>query len=198
MGFTIAYEIKEKLYLNITNRCTNACSFCIRNNNVGVGFDLWLDHEPQSAEVIAAIGDASKYSEVVFCGYGEPLLRPEIVQEVARHLKFSYPDIIIRINTNGLAEKALEQEFLPDLQGLIDVISISLNASDAESYYKLCKPSVGIDAFDAMLAFARKSKLYIPRVILSVVDLSEIDIEACKKISEDIGAELRVRTKISD
>ena len=197
MGFTLAYELEGKLYLNITNMCTNQCSFCIRNNKKGVGYDLWLDREPTAQEVIAAIGDASAYKDVVFCGFGEPLLRPEVVEEVSRYLKAKY-QLIIRINTNGLSEKALGRKFLPILQGLVDIISISLNASDAKSYYEICKPSIGIEAFDSLLEFAKESKNYIPQVVLSVVDEAGVDIKACQKIAENIGVELRVREKLTE
>jgi TatD family-associated radical SAM protein len=195
MGFILAYALEGKLYLNITNQCTNQCSFCIRNNNKGVGYDLWLDREPTAQEVIAAIGDASAYKEVVFCGFGEPLLRPEVVEEVSRYLKSKY-QLIIRINTNGLSEKALGRKFLHNIKGLVDIISISLNASNSESYYDICKPSIGMEAFDALLEFAKESKNYIPKVILSVVDVAGVDIEACQKIASDIGVELRVREKL--
>ena len=132
MGRTYAYVIGDKIYLNITNRCPNRCVFfCIRENEQGVGYDLWLDAEPTAEQVLAAAGDVSAFREVVFCGYGEPLLRWEVVKEVARELKVRY-DANIRINTNGLAEAVLQRKILPELEGLVDTISISLNAADAE------------------------------------------------------------------
>lgn len=193
MGKVYAYPIGDRLYLNITNRCPNRCVFCIRNNEKGVGYDLWLDREPSAAEVLAAAGDVGAYREVVFCGYGEPLLRWEVVVEVARALKTRY-GVSIRVNTNGLAEALLKQRILPHLKGLVDTISISLNAADAATYERLCQSSLGSEAYPALLRFIRESKLFIPRVIVSVVQIADFDPEPVRKLADELGVELRIRS----
>lgn len=192
MGTVFAYPIKDKLYLNITNRCPNRCVFCIRNNEKGVGYDLWLDREPSVEEVLAAAGDVSTYQEVVFCGYGEPLLRWEVVVGVARVLKERY-QAKIRINTNGLAEAVLKRPILPELEGLVDIISISLNAAEAETYDRLCHSDLREEAYPALLRFIRDSKIYIPRVVVSVVQIPHFDPEPARKLAEEFGVELRLR-----
>lgn len=191
MADIYAYPIQDALYLNITNRCPNKCSFCIRQTSNGVGYALWLEREPSTEDVIKAIGDPSGYREIVFCGYGEPLLRPELVIEVCRYLKDHWK-LPIRINTNGLAEKALGREIAPKLEGLVDIISISLNAQDAPTYDALCLPVLS-GAYQAVLDFTSQCKKVIPRVILSIVELPGVDPEACRKVAEQLGVELRVR-----
>lgn len=193
MGEIFAYPIEDRLYLNLTNRCPNRCVFCIRNNEHGVGYDLWLDREPSVEEVLAAAGDVSSYREVVFCGYGEPLLRWEVVVGVARALKERY-GVPIRINTNGLAEAVLGCSILPALAGLVDVISISLNAADAATYDRLCHSDLGLEAYPALLRFIEESKLYIPRVIVSVVAISDFDPEPARALARKLGVELRIRS----
>lgn len=197
MGQVYAYPIEDRLYLNITNRCPNRCVFCIRNNEKGVGYDLWLDREPSAEEVLAAAGEAGAYREVVFCGYGEPLLRWEVVVEVARALKARY-GVAIRVNTNGLAEALLKERILPKLQGLVDTISISLNAADAATYDRLCRPSLGPEAYPALLRFIRESKKFIPRVVVSVVQIPGFDPEPARKIAEELGVELRIRSYLTE
>lgn len=196
---SIAYVINGALYLNITNRCPNNCTFCIRKKGEGLaGYLLWLEKEPSVEEILAAAGDPSPYREVVFCGYGEPLLRPEVVVTVARKLKEKAPQVPIRIDTNGLANLIWGRDVVPELEGLIDAVSISLNAQDAATYQLLCRPVYGPLAYQAVLDFALACRGRIPRVILTVVDLPEVDREACRRIAQELGAEFRVRTLIQE
>lgn len=190
----ISYKLGDSLYLNITNRCTNNCEFCIRQYGSEVGgYNLILDKEPTTKEIIEAIGDPTEYKEVVFCGYGEPLLRIQVVVDVAKHLKKSYPNVPIRINTNGQANLIYGEDVTPHFEGLVDVISISLNAENAEKYNEICHPEHGEDTFYSVLEFIRKSKNHVPKVVVSVVDIPEIDIDKCRKLAEELGVEFRVR-----
>ena len=150
---TITYKVKNGIYVNMTNRCSCACTFCLRQNGPGVfGSDsLWLEHEPSVDEVKASIDswDLSKYDEVVFCGYGEPTERLPELLEVAAYIR-SKSDIKIRINTNGLADLIWNRPTEADLEGLIDTVSISLNANNAEDYLKLTRSKFGIGSWQAM------------------------------------------------
>lgn len=190
-ALTIAYPLHDSLYLNITNRCPNACLFCIRGSKTGVGYNLWLEREPSAAEVIEAIHDPSGYREIVFCGYGEPLLRPELVVEVSQWLK-KWP-VQVRLNTNGLADLFLGYDVLPILKGLIDVVSISLNADNADLFQQLTRSSFGKTAFQAVLDFAKRSRKYIPQIILSVVNYPGVNLEKAKAIATEIGVGFRIR-----
>ncbi|SPF31912.1 Radical SAM, TatD-associated, bacteria [Candidatus Desulfosporosinus infrequens] len=194
---TITYEIENSLYLNITNRCTNHCTFCVRNNSDGVvsGLNLWLKREPTVDEILENILnlEISKYKEFVFCGYGEPLMRTYDLIEICKKLKASY-NMPIRINTNGQANLINGCDITPLLEGLVDTISISLNAKDKQEYQALCLSDFGETAFEGILDFTAKCQKYIPKVVLSVVDLiSGEDIQACKQIVEGIGVDFRVR-----
>jgi len=192
---TYVYKLKDALYVNLTNRCTNACDFCIRKGRTGMGdYNLWLDKEPTAEEVLKEIGDPTQYSEIVFCGFGEPMIKLNELLDIAREVKKMGGKV--RINTNGHANIYHGENVVPRLAGLVDVISISMNAPTAEQYQEVCKSRYGLKAFDAMLDFARECVGVIPEVVLSVVDvLSPEDIEKCRKIAEDIGATFRVRHK---
>lgn len=196
-SMTITYAIENSLYLNITNRCSNNCTFCVRNNSEGVvdRLNLWLEREPTVDEVLEDISklEISNYKELVFCGYGEPMMRTFDLIEICKKLK-DYYNIPLRINTNGQVNLLNGYDITPLLEGLVDTISISLNAKNKQEYQALCLSDFGETAFEGILDFAVKCKKHIPNVVLSVVDLiSEEDIQACKLIAEGIGVDFRVR-----
>ena len=195
---TITYPVKTGIYVNMTNRCPCACTYCLRHNGEGVyGSDsLWLDREPTVQEVCDSIDtwDLSKYNEIVFCGYGEPTERLYDLLEVAKYIK-SKSAIKIRINTNGLADLIWNEKTALKLEGLIDTVSVSLNATNKEEYFKVVRPKFGIDSYDAMLNFTKDCSKYVPNVVMTVVDVvtSKEEQEICGKICESVGAILRVR-----
>lgn len=199
MAYIIAYPIGDGLYLNITNRCTNACSFCVRTTtDFSMGYDLWIDREPTIDEVVADIKDkqVNKYKELVFCGYGEPTERFDDMIEIIRRVK-EFSDIKIRVNTNGHANLIAGRDVTPELKGMIDTLSISLNAPDAVRYQEICRSVYGEDGFYALIDFAKKAKEYVPNVVLSIVDvMDECDKDKCRKIAEEIGVKLRIRELI--
>lgn len=188
----IAYPIRNSLYLNITNRCTNHCTFCAKFKSYTVkGHYLRLGEEPTFAEVISAIGDPLKYDEIVFCGFGEPLIRLDLVKQLGLHLKRM--GCKIRIDTDGLANLVHGKNVLPELM-FVDTISVSMNAPDSETYQRLIKTPFGDKAYPAILYFIKEAKKHISKVIASVVAVPGLDIEACRKMAEDdLGVVFRVR-----
>ena len=136
MSNILVYSLEGKTYINLTNRCTNSCIFCLRQDKDDVcGQNLWLEDENFSAEdVINQLKNFEISNEVIFCGYGEPLLKLEILKKVAEYIKKNYPETKIRINTNGHANYIYKRNIVPELKGLIDKISVSLNAPNSEEY----------------------------------------------------------------
>ena len=195
---TITYPVHNGIYVNMTNRCPCACTFCLRKQSDHVyGSDsLWLEREPTVEEVCESIDkwDLSKYSEIVFCGYGEPTMRLDDLLKVAAYIK-SKSNIPLRINTNGLGDLIAGEKVAHKLEGLIDTVSVSLNATNKEDYFKLVRPKFGIDSYDAMLSFTKECTKYVPNVIMTVVDevTSKEEQEKCREICESVGAKLRVR-----
>lgn len=195
----VLYQVGNGLYINLTNRCSCACTFCIRQSYKGLGSadTLWLERDPEGGEVIGLLEaeDLSRYSEVVFCGYGEPTERLDVLLEVCRYLRQA-SDIPIRINTNGLSDLINKRHTPPLFEGLMDTVSVSLNAPDEERYLEVTRPCFGKESFQAMLDFARECKEYVPHVVLSVVDvLSPEDIERSRELAQSLGLSLRVRVK---
>ncbi len=195
-AMTILYTVGDKLYVNLTNKCPCSCTFCIRNNGDGAyGSDsLWLEREPTVDEVKAEFGkyDLSKFAEVVFCGYGEPMERAEELAEIAGWLKKNY-GTKIRLNTNGLGDKIHGRPTAKLLEGVVDIVSVSLNSCDKEKYNAVTRPKWE-DSFEAMLGFASECKKYVPKVMFTVVDvITEEEIEGSRVLAEKLGIELRVR-----
>ena len=199
----ITYPVEQGLYVNITNRCSNRCEFCIRNNGDGAyGSDsLWLEREPSAEEIISAIKKAEpeRYTELVFCGYGEPSYRLDVAREVALEVKRLYPSLPIRMNTNGHSDLIWGRDTTPDYEGAFDAVSISLNTPSSDAYDALCHP-IFAHSHDALISFASRVKKYVPRVTLSVVrqTLTEQQLEECYRIADSVGVTLRVRDYISE
>ena len=196
---TITYPVRNGIYINMTNRCPCACTFCLRQNGPGVyGSDpLWLEREPTVQEICDSLKqwDLESRDEVVFCGYGEPTERLDDLLEVAHWLKANYT-VPIRINTNGLADLIHGKDTAPMLAGLIDTVSVSLNAMDAEEYLRLTRSRFGITSYEAMLRFTKNCTAYVPHVVMTVVGepvTTPEEQKICADICERVGAALRVR-----
>ena len=198
---TITYEVEGALYINVTNRCTNNCEFCIRKNGDGAyGSDsLWLEREPTEDEILDSVfsRDLSVYREIVFCGYGEPSIRLDVIRSVAVKIKEKC-SLPVRINTNGHSSLYHGYDTAPEYKDAFDCVSISLNTPSPERYDEICHP-VKAGSFEAMLDFAREVKKYVPSVLLSVVKdfLTTDELSECHRIADDLGVTLKVRDYIS-
>ena len=201
-AMTVTYRVGDGLYVNMTNRCTNSCDFCIRNNGDGAyGSDsLWLTREPTVDEAIAEIlGRISEgYSELVFCGYGEPTVRLHDCRAVALAVKERYPSLPVRINTNGHSDLIFGENTAPLYADAFDTVSISLNAPNAEEYDGICHPVHGKTAFYALVEFAKNVKNYVHSTVFSVVKetISNEELAACREIADGCGVTLKVRELI--
>jgi len=188
----IAYRIRDSLYLNVTNRCTNGCTFCIRQKTDFIkGHNLRLDREPDFDEVVSAIGDPAKYKEVVFCGYGEPLLRLELVKQIAAWLK--QRKAWVRLNTNGQGDLIAGRNVVPELKGLIDEVSVSLNAADDRTYQGICRSRYGDAAFAGIKRFVAECARAGIKTSVTVLEMPGISIAECGDLARELGATLRVR-----
>lgn len=193
---TVSYQIRNSLYLNLTTRCTADCSFCTRlTKPVVQGYNLKLDREPTAEEVWASIDDCTKYDEIVFCGYGEPTLRLDVIKEISKKIKAAGGKV--RLNTNGHGNVINKRNILPELKGLIDSISISLNADTASAYDEIVRPLPGLrdGIYEKVKEFIEESKKYIPNVQATIVThQNDVDEARCEDISKNkFGVDYRVR-----
>lgn len=199
----IAYAIRDSLYLNVTNACTDRCVFCALSDEqfwVGTGtapfvkgHHLRMPRDPTSAELIEAAGDPARYREVVFCGYGEPTIRLSVLVEVARALKANGARRI-RLDTNGHGNLIHKRSIVPDLAGLVDEVSVSLNTATAEQYVEICRPTFGLPTYEAIKTFITECKGVIPTVVATVVAMPGVDVEACRRIAtQELGVQYRAR-----
>ena len=197
-AMTILYEVHNGLYVNLTNRCSCACTFCVRqtDDSVGKSDTLWLEHEPSYEEVMEAFKsfDMTKYEELVFCGFGEPTEAFDMLKRVAAEAKRRW-NIPIRVNTNGQGSLINKRNIAPEFKGLVDTVSISLNTPNAEEYQKLTRSRYGAEAFPAMLEFAREVKEYVPNVVMSTVGttITHEEEQQCQKICDELGVTYRIR-----
>lgn len=196
----LVYLLDGKIYINLTNKCTNKCRFCIRNLKDDVcGANLWLDDDSVSAQEVIKQLKLIKHGEtdIVFCGYGEPTLKLEVLKEVAKFIKENYDGVKVRLNTNGHANFVYKRNILPELKGLVDDISVSLNASTEELYKELTQPSLTCEnALAQVQDFIKKSvEAGFPTTasVVSGYKHYDVDVAACEKIATTLGAKFRVR-----
>ena len=194
----ILYQVHNGLYVNLTNRCSSACTFCLRQtmDRVGQSGSLWLDHEPTAQEVMAEFQkwDLSRFSEIVFCGFGEPTCALPVLLEVAAWLK-TVTKLPLRLNTNGQGDLINRRDISGELATVLDTVSISLNHPDPAAYQALVRSRFGDTAYPAMLTFARHCVEWGLRVVMTTVDttISHQEEARCREICRRIGAEYRIR-----
>lgn len=190
---SFTYLLGNSLYINVTNRCNADCTFCRRKDDPFLrGYNLGMkkSDEPTAEVYIKEIGDPKKFDEIVFCGYGEPTIRWDVVKEVAKYVKANGGKT--RINTNGHGNIINKKDITPEFKDVIDVISISFNSYDPKQYAELMR--VSEEHFEQMKNFARLAKPFVKKVVMSVVSLDEVEIEKSRKVvEEEIGVEFRVR-----
>ena len=197
------YELDNKVYVNLTNACTNDCLFCIRSQKDDVkGANMWLNQKPDLQSVIEQLENKKNILKkgVTFCGYGEPLLEADLVIEISKYIKSHYPDAKIKINTNGHANAVLKRDIIPELKDYIDEVSISLNAQKEELYNKMCRPKID-NAYNEMLKFAKecvKNDIKTTMTIVTHYKDFDIDIDTCKNLAQEIGANFRERPWIEN
>jgi len=195
---SIVYDYFGGLYINLTNKCPNACEFCIRNftDSLGDADSLVLKEDPSVEDVKEELArwDVRTYDEVVFCGYGEPTERLPELLELARYIKAMYGRQV-RINTNGLADLIWGRPTAPDLKGVIDAVSVSMNEADAQKYYDLCHPRFGLQSYDAVIKYIEDVREYVPYVAVSVVTsaISSQSIEICRAKAEELSVVFKMR-----
>lgn len=200
MEQNLVYLLDGKIYINLTNKCTNNCMFCIRSLKDDVcGANLWLKNDSVTeAEVIEQLKSLKKNeTEIIFCGYGEPTLKLEVLKKVAQFIRENYKNVKIRLNTNGHANFVYKRNIIPELVGLIDSISVSLNASTEELYKELTQPNLACDkVLEEVKDFIKKSVdagIETTASVVSGYKDYDVNIDACEKIATVLGAKFRVR-----
>lgn len=199
---TYAYTLDGNLYINLTNKCSNGCDFCVRNERASYyGNYLWLRNgEPTVEKVIAAVnglGDLSRFKEAVFCGFGEPTYK--VAEMVALCDYFHEKGLSTRLNTNGQGNLINKRDIVPELKGKIDFVNISLNASCTEKYQPICRSQFGESGFTGLIEFAKLCKRNEINCRFSIVDcIGEDEVEACKRLAESVHIPLYVRKYIAD
>lgn len=194
----ILYRVHNGIYVNLTNRCSAACTFCLRQtmDHVGESHCLWLEREPTAQEVEEEFlkWDLSAFSEIVFCGFGEPTCALPVLLEVAGWLK-QRTDLPIRVNTNGHGSLIAGRDISGDLKKCVDVVSISLNHPDPEKYQALVRGKFGAESFPGMLSFAESCVKAGISVVMTTVDttITHEEEAQCQAICDRIGAKYRIR-----
>ena len=204
---TLVYSIDKTenpttLYVNLTNACSNSCVFCLRDQKDDVcGSNMWHDDRYTLEDIIKQFKEYNPVPQnVVFCGYGEPFLKKDMMKEFALYLRKNYPQIKIRVNTNGHANAIYKTNVAEEFKGLIDEVSVSLNSDNTEQYNEICQPKIE-NAFEAVKDFLKccnKAGIKTYASIVTGFDEREINVENCEKIARELGAKFRNREYITN
>ncbi len=188
----LVYLLYGNIYMNITGRCTNQCRFCIKERADGIG-GYYLKHhgEPIEERLESIIGTLRPHmgKELVFCGYGEPTMRPELLKRLARST--SDRGFSVRLNTNGSCLTRLSPEETAELLEPFDAVSVSLNASCRDQYNSICRPADG-NAWDRLMEFIELAGR-AASVRLTAVRYSGVDMESVEKLAKSLSLPLRIR-----
>ena len=206
--YTLVYSINQEkspktVYVNLTNACTNSCIFCLREQKDDVcGANMWHDGKYTIDDVIAQFQSFQPTpSEVVFCGYGEPFLKKDMMKKFSQYLRKNYPTIKIRVNTNGHANAIYNTNVAEEFKGLINSVSVSLNASNSEEYDEICKPKIK-NAYEEVKNFIKsctEAGIEVSASVVTGFDVKHnIDIKKCEEISKSLGAKFRNREFITN
>ena len=206
--YTLVYSINNEenpktVYINLTNACTNSCVFCLREQKDDVcGHEMWHDDNYTLEDIIAQFKNyENSVEEVVFCGYGEPFLKKDMMKRFCEYLRKNYPNIKIRVNSNGHANAVYNTNVADEFKDLIDSVSISLNAPNEKEYDEICNPKIN-NAYNSMKEFVKACKMAGMDVTTSVVtgfdDIHNIDIQKCEEIAKSLGAKFRNREFIKN
>ncbi|MBQ8887618.1 MAG: radical SAM protein [Candidatus Gastranaerophilales bacterium] len=202
--YNLVYLLEGKVYINLTNSCTNNCVFCIRDiKDDVVGANLFLNTENVKAEDVIEQLEAMHdklSSEIVFCGYGEPMLKLDVIKQVAKYIKEKYPNTILRVNTNGHANLVYKRNVLPELKGLIDKFSVSLNGETEEVYNRISQPNLSY-SYEAVKDFIReavKEGFDTTATIVTNYKGYDVDMPKCIEITKELGAKFRERPWIEN
>ncbi len=199
---TYLYALDGNLYVNLTNKCSNACDFCVRNERTSYyGNYLWLKNgDPTAEKVMAAAngyGDLSRFKEAVFCGFGEPTYR--VAEMLALCEYFHGKGLKTRLNTNGQGNLINKRDIVPELKGKVDFVNVSLNASCYEKYQPICRSQFKEAGFAGLLEFAKSCRKNGVDCRFSIVDcIGEEEVEACKKLAQSVKVPLYIRSYITD
>ena len=199
---TYVYTLDGNLYINLTNKCSNACDFCVRNERSSYyGNYLWLRNgDPTVEKVISAangFGDLSRFKEVVFCGFGEPTYK--VAEMLALCDFFHEKGLKTRLNTNGQGNLINKRDIVPDLKDKIDFVNISLNASCYEKYQPICRSQFKEAGFEGLIEFAKLCRRNGVNCRFSIVDcIGEEEVAACKCLADSVKIPLYVRKYITD
>jgi len=205
--YTLIYSINnevspETVYVNLTNACTNKCVFCLREQKDDVcGAEMWHDDEYTLDDIIEQF---EKYTptpkQVVFCGYGEPFLRKEMMKAFSKYLKDKYPTIKVRVNTNGHANAIYRTNVIQEFKGLLDEVSVSLNSDNVDQYDRICNPRIK-NAHEEVLKFIKAcvdSEIETVASVVTGFSTEKINIENCEKLATELGAKFRNREFIEN
>mmetsp|Transcript_15879 Transcript_15879/g.23913 ORF Transcript_15879/g.23913 Transcript_15879/m.23913 type:complete len:218 (+) Transcript_15879:71-724(+) len=203
----LTYWLRGNLYVSVTNRVNSLSPVVLRGPSFTMpsesgfcklSYENDTDFEPTSDMIFDAVDQAFEAGkiavssmdseQVTFAGYGEPLLRAEVICDAATMIKDKRHGVPLRIKTNGLVSSSDASDLALRLRDSgIDKMCISLNSDNPKQHQEIMKPTTDAK-FGDVCSFVIACVEAGLEVECTAVERPDVNISGVRALAMSLGA----------